>query len=99
MAQGKTLGRKPVGPRTEARVRELRGKGFAILEADAGGAQPMPIRVLGVMNPDVGNQKCQLALKPTVRGLKVVAYTSEPPNPNRMIVGGCRALLTKSATS
>jgi hypothetical protein len=44
MAQGKTLGRKPVGPRTEAPVRELRGKGFAILEADAGGAQPMPNR-------------------------------------------------------
>jgi|SRR6516162_312324 len=45
-------------------------------------------------------QKCQLALRPTVRGLKVVAYALGGPLFIRRMVGWLSsALLTKSATS
>ena len=39
-------------------IRLVAEEKLAILEADAGGAQPMPIRVLEVMNPN-GSKSCR----------------------------------------
>jgi hypothetical protein len=58
------------------------------------------LRPCCLVGMEVGNQKCQLVLKPTVRGLKVVAYALGGPLYLRRIVGRLSsALLTKNATS